>query len=467
MKRVFMNTLYLLTGFLLLTHCNTPTDSDSDPQTLTFKEIWFSDSEDLDEDGYNSYARLNIDMDVNKGAMDVIIEVGIRVHDPADTSYYYLYATSPVISVDGSSEEDARYLGIDNLPQSGFDFLILAYKSSDMDNPIAEAAPQTHSVLGNVPFEIANTDASLEIFDVFWADNVDKDGDGFSSEALMGVDVDVLYGMNSVAFLAIYSKLSSASTYNLITVSDTFTVSGESSGDAVGFRLVNFPHNTYDFLVNAYYYDGIDVEDQFEKTIDSDMGNVKLETAEQDMFEASLSHYDGSFEDAIWYTSGDFSSQTMFVVGFDKPVNADSCFVKSISIRISSDPAAVKLRVLGTESNLYTPALDVYVNTGWNAFDVNVDVSNDTRFFAGYLQTQVLKPKLSIDTTAPHSGASYWHDGAQWVSETERDYGIAVQIAYTLDGGPMAKPVEWHTKWLPASIGSKSGQTNQVSVTDQ
>jgi len=185
------------------------------------------------------------------------------------------------------------------------------------------------------------------------------------------------------------------------------------------------------------------------------------------MFVSSLSHYDGSFEDAIWYTTGDFSSNTMFVVGFDKPAKAITCIIKTITLRISGERAGIQLRVLGTESNLYTPSLESYVNIGWNSFEVNVDVSNETRFFAGYLQVVANKPQLAIDTSAPHSGASYWHDGSQWVPETERDYGIAVQIAYTLIAGTMAKPAEWHTEWLPATIGSESEKINQISVIEK
>ena len=397
--------------------------------------------------------------------MYVILEIGIRVHDPADTLLYYLYATSPTIAIDGSSQDDAVYLGIGDLPQSGFDFLILVYRSSDIENPIAEAIPQTHADLGNVPFEIGSTDAGLEIFDVFWADNVDNDGDGYSSEAVMGVDVDVSAGFSSVAYLAIYSKLTSASSYNLITVTDTFTVNGASSGDAVGFRFINFPHESHDFLIQAYYFDGIDVEDQVDKNNDSDLGNIWLEPSDEDLFSATLQHHDGSFEDAIWYTDGIFSSQTVFLVGFEKPANATICFIKSILINISSDGTGIKLRVIGTDSDIYTPALDVYTRTGPNYFPVNIDVSNENNFFVGYLQNVANKPKLSLDTTAPHSGESWWYDGEQWIAETTRDYGISVFIEYTVDSGTSTKSPKMYTKWIPAAISSRPGNINQVVQT--
>ena len=465
MPYFFRIALFLIISTVLFTHCNSPTDSKSPKQEVSVADVWFSDSEDFDGDGYNSYARLNIDVNVSSGSMDVFLEVGIRVHDPVDTLLYSLYATSPTITIDGSSQDDAVYLGIDDLLQSGFDFLILVYRSSDTENPIAEATPQTHADLGNVPFEIGSTDAGLEIFDVFWVDYVDNDGDGYNSEALMGVDVDVSAGWSSVAYLAIYSKLTSASTYSHITDTDTFTVNGASSGDAVGFRFTNFPHDSYDFLIKAYYFDGIEVEDQVDKNNDSDLGNIWLEPSDEDFLSATLQHHDGSFEDAIWYTSGDFSSQTMFVVGFDKPTNSTFCYIKSISIRISSDAAGIKLRVLGTESNIYTPAMYSYTRTGPNYFPVNVDVSNENKFFVGYLQNVANKPKLSLDTTAPHSGESWWYDGSEWIAETSWDYGISVFIEYAVDSGTSTKSSKMYTKWLPASISSKPGNVNQVAHT--
>jgi hypothetical protein len=469
MKLFFRFILFLFISTLLLNNCNTPTDSKSGSQTLTVANVWFTNSEDYDNDGYNSYARLNIDVNISSGSENIILEVGIRVHDPADTALFYLYATSPVIPIEGNSQDDARSLGIADLPQGAFDFLILVYRSSDTEIPVAEANPETHSALKNVPFEIESTDAGLEIFDVFHLDFVDHDGDGYASELYMGVDVDVSVGFSSVAFLAIFSKESSESDYQLLSVTDTFTVVGESSDDAVGFQLTNFPKNSYDFLIQAYYFDGIDVEDQMDKNDDLQLADIWLEPANEDFIIESLQHHDDSFEDAIWYDSGDFTSSTMFVAGFNKPANTVSCYITMISLHMSSDPvnnmAPIKLRALGTSSTLFSPVTKYFCYPGWTNYAVNIDISNEDRFFAGYLQTLADIPKLSLDRTFPHSGSSYWYDGSEWIPEESWDYGISVQIEYIPDDGIVTKQSKTITKWLTPTASSLPSGVNQVANT--
>ena len=467
MKMVFRSFLLLLFCLLFMLHCDSPTSSSKKSQILSIADVWRSDAEDYDGDEYYSYAHLNIDVDVSTGTKEVVLEVGIRPHDPADTSNYYLFASSPALTIEGSTQDDAVYLKMEGLPQGSYDILILVYNSSDLETPVVQALPEDDEDLGAVPIELTSTDVGLAIYDVFWVEEVDNDADGYKSEAVMVVDLNANYNVSSSVFLGIFGKLTSASNYELMAISDTFTVAGNSSNDAVGFRFTNTPlHDSYDFLVEAYYYYGIGTEDQANKLNDPDLGNVLLEPASEDLKTETLSHYDGIFEDAIWYTSGDFSALTRFVVGFEKPANAGTCFVRAIRFYLTSNAnnyrVPVKLCVIGTNSNLYSAALPVYVMLGWNYYEVNVDVTNESEFYAGYLQTQANWPQLSTDTTWPHSGQSFWHNGSAWVAETGLDYAIAVDIEYEITGSTKQNKIV--REWLPASVSAGMPQTvNSIS----
>ena len=165
--------------------------------------------------------------------------MGIRPHDPADTSNYYLFATSPALEIEGSSQDDAVYLGMEGLPQGSYDILILVYNSSNTETPVVQALSEDDEDLGDIPLELTTTDVGLAIYDVFWTEEVDHDGDGYKSEASLVVDADVNYTVSSTVFLGIFGKLSSASAYDLLAVSDTFSVTGNSGNDARKFRITS------------------------------------------------------------------------------------------------------------------------------------------------------------------------------------------------------------------------------------
>ena len=592
--------LVLALSGLFLWQCTTTKKSSTTKQQVTVQNVWFSDKSDMDGDGYNSYARLNFDINVSSGSKDVSVWLGVRETDPADTALYIPYFVFAAFAIEGSSDGDARYISIGDpnfeLPWGRFDFLLQVFEgegaSDENADVIAQASISSHSVLEDVPFEESKTDAGLVIFDTYWepATLVDNDNDGYYSESGLVVDVDVNQGDSADVFLLLYSKASSESEWNLLIPLDqtyTFTVSGTSSDDARMYGLSNFPHDTYDFAVEAYINDGLfqvedmqdpsnnsllndwpletadedvgqvleiydaywtdqvdndtdgyysqanlvvdvdvnagsadvylkiyakstssgiynlihttgtfsiteyssadayavaisnfshgsydfkvevyfagdnTVRDEIDKDSDSDLGAVNLETAAEDQSAATtwISYHDNSFEDYVYYVSGDFSSATVFVVGFDHPVSAVTCTIKKIAINIYQDPSYGKLRVINS-GNIYAPPNLVALNTGWNTFDVDVDVTDHDPFFVGYLQAQQDNPKLSVDKTAPHSGRSWWWNGSEWVSETDMDYAIEVFVEYTVGVGK--SKTETIATWLPGKLTSGSNIDNVI-----
>jgi len=302
---------------------------------------------------------------------------------------------------------------------------------------------------------------TIEIYGAEWTDEVDNDGDNFYSQANLSVDVDVTTGGEANVYLKIYAKTTSASTYDFIHQTSSFRIVDDNYDDAWSVAISGFNHESYDFKVEVFFAGDNIVQHEMDKSSDPDLGPINLETAAEDQAAATtwISHHDNSFEDYVYYTGGDFTSSTLFLVSFEHPANSVTVSIKKIAINIYQDPSYGKLRVLNA-GNIYAPDNLVNLNTGWNIFDVDVDVTDHNPFFAGYLQTQQDNPKLSVDMTAPHSGRSWWWNGNEWVSETALDYAIEVFVEYTV---AMAKgKTEILSGWLPASIANRDNIENVI-----
>lgn len=153
----------LLSGmlFFLFANCSSPSSS-SDKTVITFANIWLSDAEDNDGDGYNSYLRLNFDVNCNKSNLDINIKVGVRYTDPLDTATYYIYFESVNYTIHSDSQDDAVYisLGAPNMElfHGSYDFLIQVYLSSNTDFIAAEESATTNSVLSGIKLETSQED---------------------------------------------------------------------------------------------------------------------------------------------------------------------------------------------------------------------------------------------------------------------------------------------------------------------
>ena len=339
--KIILRLLYIVIVILLavfLANCTSSTDSKSKKQVVSFQDVWFSDAVDNDGDGYNSYARLNFDLDVSRGSLEVFVKIGVRFTDPLDTASYYLYLESSSFVIDGATADDAVYISAgypnDELPEGSFDFLIQVCAQSDPEKVLVELSPANDDNLSNVltdiPLEESFTDAGLAIYDAYWTDN---DGDSYASEATLVVDVDVNVGNTSDVFLVIYQKNYTSGSYSVLAVSEVFTVSGSSSEDAMGFVLTNFPHNLYDFKIEAYYDGGYYIEDTDDPVSNADLNDVALEPATEDVqtLNTWLWWDDGGYEN--WWT---WSNGGYFAVKFEKPVGAISCLIKTIAIDVTT-----------------------------------------------------------------------------------------------------------------------------------
>jgi len=324
MNNLLRTAIFLfIVSSLFLIQCSSPKKSTTTTQTVSFADLWFSEMVDNDGDDFYSYGKLNFDIDVSSGSKNVFIVVGARFYDPQDTATYYQYFESSDFTVTETGDADAKYVSIgnpnDEFPQGSYDLLINVHDSADPDgNPIAQVSASTHTDLKNVGLEEAATDEGLTIYAAYWETWTDDDGDGYASEAELVVDVDVNDGATAEVFLLLYAKTAASADYILLTDPEdisTFTVTGYGDGDAVSYLMTNFPHDLYDFKIEAFYAEGFYydnaiylIEDVHDPSNNSDLNDVPLEPAGEDISQIMI------FSIGLAYSiraQGDFQSTSL------------------------------------------------------------------------------------------------------------------------------------------------------------
>lgn len=323
MNRILVS-IVLLGLVFFMPACNQSTSSNTPALKITPVNLWLSNVVDVDGDGYASYLRMNMDLDVNRNSIELVAVIGVRLHDPADTAGYYMYFQSPPFDIGGEGSDDAVYAGIGDpnpeLPQAEWDFVVLIYLSSNTEDPVIGFDLNNVPDLGQIAMEEVVTDGGILIYDAWWQNQMDIDGDGYFSQAMLGVDVDVPSGSNTDVYLDLYAKTSASSNYLYFGSTNTFTVDGESETDAVGINVSDaFAHNNYDFKINAMVYNGDVVEDYVDKStsgpIGDELGNVPLEKASEESQQPLTVYFTNQVFTPIDITVLNYGSKTISVGG--------------------------------------------------------------------------------------------------------------------------------------------------------
>jgi hypothetical protein len=130
--------------------------SEDDP-TVTIKNIWFSNYIDKDNDGYSSYARLNLDLDTNTDDFSIIVKISVRPHSNISSDPYDIYFQSAPFTINGETTGDAVYTDIGGsnaeLTEGHYDFLVQVYSASDLSEIMAEVSAATHIDINAIKFE--------------------------------------------------------------------------------------------------------------------------------------------------------------------------------------------------------------------------------------------------------------------------------------------------------------------------
>jgi hypothetical protein len=156
--------------------------------------------------------------------------------------------------VDGNSAGSGNVvlnMPVDNsdayFSQGAYDFLFIVFDAVDRDFRLTESSATDNSLLRNVLIEPSDTDNKIYLYDSWFEDEVDIDGDGYHSEAWFVFDVDEENGSGEDVYVDI--------SYRPFETTDAFSVNGVDS-DPIPIEVnqyQSFSHGSYDFKIDLKF----------------------------------------------------------------------------------------------------------------------------------------------------------------------------------------------------------------------
>jgi len=285
-KYSFLIFLFLL---LLFSRCGNEASEPIPPQKVTIADIWIGNVTDYDGDNYVSFFNLYFDLNINKGSKEAFVLMGIRFYDEADTATYFELFSTESFTIEGNTDDDVLYIGVElpsnDYPATGYDLLFLVLDSNNPESRLAEMSATNQEIFSNVPLEPAEIDNNIWIFDTWFDDEVDIDGDGYNSEAWLVFDVDEASGSGAEVYLDISYRESGATSFIPLVRTETFTVI-EEADDPRGIRITDyydFNIGSYDFRIDLKFAGYNIVEDWEDASTDADLSGVQLELSSEDI----------------------------------------------------------------------------------------------------------------------------------------------------------------------------------------
>jgi hypothetical protein len=217
--------------------------------TFSVDDCWWSDSLDVDGDGYTDYRRLHTEVDVNDG-LEHSVDLGVY-RRLTGTSIWVFHDTIADIGITGD-EEDSVWVDVQQLNQGAYDFRVVVYEDDVIKKAVYDFMQDAD--LDDQLFEKAGTPVLYWISDCWWSTGNDQDFDGYTTSRVLYMYIDVSAGYPSVEVRISY-KASGDSTYTEYTTGPSFDLSYETS--AICSFAINassgLSHGSYDFLVEILH----------------------------------------------------------------------------------------------------------------------------------------------------------------------------------------------------------------------
>ena len=226
---------------------------DSDLSAKHFEElacaiydVAWTDKLDVDGDGCWESARLWWDADVS-GDLTKSVQARIYYRPTGSASWSYLLTTN-CYTITGTSSSDVAWVDLSAAAAQGsFDFAIELYECAG-SSPVATLGPTDVTDLYGRCFEPA-----LTIFDAWWTNVVDVDGDGFWESADLTWDADVV-GSSAAASVqgSIFYRIAGVSEWTLLGTTNCYTITGNSQLDTYAVRIGYMARACYEFWIDLY-----------------------------------------------------------------------------------------------------------------------------------------------------------------------------------------------------------------------
>ncbi len=124
--------------------------------------------------------------------------------------------------------------------------------------------------------------ATATIYNAWWSNEVDNDGDGYKQSARLNWDPNVFGSGSLSVYERIYWKLHSSSTWNLITTNSPHTIAGQSTGDSQYHDYTSGSHDEYDWKIEIYRSDQSLPDYIRSDANDTDLNDYPMETECED-----------------------------------------------------------------------------------------------------------------------------------------------------------------------------------------
>ena len=218
---------------------------------------WWSDKFDRNGNGYLRYARLNIDVNVDT-ALRKNIYTKLYYKNSSD-NVYQSYYQFPGYSIFGKETSDtvSCIVGtpMKELLSGTYDFKIEVYETGS--NVLVAMADEADTVLNDVKFESEEDDSfTYTVSKVWWSEQVDVDGDGYTQSRKLNFKVDVDKNANRTIYAKIFYMPPDSSDYTMCDSSENFNIAGTSSGNnysvSIGGTAAPLDSTVYDFLISIY-----------------------------------------------------------------------------------------------------------------------------------------------------------------------------------------------------------------------
>ncbi|OGF22881.1 MAG: hypothetical protein A2V63_12010 [Candidatus Eisenbacteria bacterium RBG_19FT_COMBO_70_11] len=199
---------------------------------------------DVDQDGCSESARLYWDADVS-GDLTRSVEARIYSRPTGSATWSYVLTTN-CYTITGTSSLDLAWVELSGGP-GDFDFRIDLYECGG-SSPVAVLEPIDDANLHDRCFE-----PTLTIFDAWWTNVVNMDGDGYWERGDLTWDADVVGSGASTSVQArVFYRVAGVSNWTLLGTTNCYTITGDNQLDTYAVRIDSNVPACYEFWIDLY-----------------------------------------------------------------------------------------------------------------------------------------------------------------------------------------------------------------------
>ncbi|MBN1415095.1 MAG: choice-of-anchor H family protein [Bacteroidales bacterium] len=260
-------------SFKLIDEFNDPTEINAENLPLTFDNgiryvyidhklqcrefkitsAWWSDSSDIDGDGYYRHRRLTFNVDAHGGSHTVYARISCCKHPiMAGPCPYY---TTDCFTINGNSLADIFSLDI-GLPNSELSHGNYKVDICIYDSSTGDQITPYYTMPGQLGFEKITEDVKYIISSAWWSDSSDIDGDGYYRHSRLTFNADASEGTHLVYAVISCCRLSAPDSLCPYDTTHDFTITGTSLSDTcstdIGLPNGELSHGTYRFCINIF-----------------------------------------------------------------------------------------------------------------------------------------------------------------------------------------------------------------------